>query len=301
MLRERLVGAALGLPALVALLALNWYLRQHGSTDDLPLLGTVLLIAGASGLEVGHVVRARYPHAGLLNGLYAAIILPLIVHAITITGDGHTVTGSFGLLFDSLVATAAMMLLFLAVWSDVEQRGRDGLRENIIVLLAGIYLGGTLSTLLLLGETPLHEVGVAFVFMMVIALDTAAYFGGKTFGGARLAPRISPSKTVSGAICGLLGAMVLALAFKAMPAIRDTTGQLAWWDLGARVGWLQILLLGAGIGILGQAGDLVESAFKRWGGVKDSGHVIPGHGGFLDRFDSLFLAAPLAYLLLRLF
>ncbi len=305
MLRQRLVAAALGLPMLFVLLWLNWFLREHGSPDDLPLLGIVLLIAGASGWEVSRVVRQRYPHTSPFNGVYAALILPFMVHAIRLTSHGQEwiPSSSVGLLLDSLGITAAVMLLFLAIYGDIEQRGREGLRENVSVLLGGLYIGATLSSLLLLVETPHHEMTVVFVFMLVFALDTAAYFGGKQFGGMLLAPAVSPKKTVSGALCGLLATVVLALLFKCVPASLGTAGegQAAWLNLSADLKWTHLLWLGLSIGIIGQVGDLVESAFKRWGGVKDSGVIIPGHGGFLDRFDSLFLAAPMCYLLLTRF
>lgn len=305
MLRQRLVAAALGLPMLFVLLWLNWFLREHGSPDDLPLLGIVLLIAGASGWEVSRVVRQRYPQTSPFNGVYAALILPFMVHAIRLTSHGQEwiPVSSVGLLLDSLGVTATVMLLFLAVYGDIEQRGREGLRENVGVLLGGLYIGATLSSLLLLVETPHHEMAVVFVFMLVFALDTAAYFGGKQFGGMLLAPTISPKKTVSGAVCGLLATVVLALLFKCVPASLGTAGagQAAWLNLSADLMWTHLLWLGLSIGIIGQVGDLVESVFKRWGGVKDSGIIIPGHGGFLDRFDSLFLAAPMCYLLLTRF
>jgi phosphatidate cytidylyltransferase len=305
MLRQRLAAAALGLPMLVMLLWLNWILRRQGNLDDLPLLAIVLLIAGGSGWEVSQIVRRRFPAAAALSGLYAALIIPFIVHAVRLASvDGARVqVSSVGLLIDSLGVTAAVMLLFLAVYSDLEQRGRAAIVENFIVLVGGAFLGGTLSCLLLLGETPLHEIAVGFIFMLVFGLDTAAYFGGRQFGGWPLAPKISPKKTVSGAICGLLATIALAFVFKAIPSGTGAPSPevAAWWNLGAQLDWTDLLWLGLCIGFLGQLGDLVESAFKRWGGVKDSGSIIPGHGGFLDRFDSLLLAAPAYYLLLERF
>ncbi|MHB9109336.1 MAG: phosphatidate cytidylyltransferase [Armatimonadota bacterium] len=300
MLRQRLAAAALGLPMLFLMLWLNWFLRRAGNPDDLPVLVMVLIIAGAAGLEVSKVVKQRYPGAHPLNGLYAALIIPFLVHAI-----GLDVTGSpasLGLFIDSIGIVAAVMLLGINCYSDIERRKLAGFVENLIVLAAGFYLGGTLSCLLLLCRTPLHEIAVGFIFVLVFGLDTAAYFGGKHFGGRPLAPKISPKKTVSGSICGLLATIGLAFIFKAVPAATGTADTMpAWWNLGAHLPWAALLWMGVSAGILGQAGDLLESAFKRWGRVKDSGTIIPGHGGFLDRFDSLFLTAPICYLLFLLF
>ncbi|OPZ88139.1 MAG: Phosphatidate cytidylyltransferase [bacterium ADurb.Bin429] len=303
MLRDRLLAAVFGLPMLLVLLWLNYVLRGHNSPDDLPLLFVVLLIAGGGGWEISRVVRQRFPDTSRWNGVYAALILPFLVHAIRLAinpnGAGMVPVSSLGLLVDSLGATAAVMFLFLAVWSDAEHRGWTGIKENLIVIAGGLYLGGTLSAVLLLGETQFREMAVLFVFFGVFALDTAAYFGGRTFNGPKLAPRVSPSKTWAGAVCGLLAAMAIAVLFKLLPPLFGAGD--AWWNLGARLSWTRMLLLGAAVGIFGQLGDLVESVFKRWGHVKDSGSFLPGHGGFLDRFDSLFLAAPVVYLLLAWF
>lgn len=109
------------------------------------------------------------------------------------------------------------------------------------------------------------------------ATDTAAFFVGRRLGGRPLAPRLSPRKTVSGSIGGLIGAS-LFVGLAAPP----------WVGISAPLAFG----LGAGVGALAQAGDLLESALKRWAGAKDSGRLLPGHGGVLDRFDSLTLVAP---------
>jgi CDP-diglyceride synthetase len=303
MLRYRLMAAILGLPLIIVLLWLNYYLRSLGSPDDFPLMCLVLLIAGISGWEVSQVLRHRFPQASVWNGVYAAVALPFLVHAIRLAvvhGTTHPVTTA-GLLIDSLGSTAAVMLLFLGIWSDVEHRGWAGLRENLIVVVAGVYLGTATSALLLLGETPLFEMAVGFVFVLVFGLDTMAYFTGKTIGGPQMAPTISPNKTWTGAVGGLVGTLVIAAIFKLVPGAGTVSAAAPWWQVGAHLTWMQILWLGFTVGVLGQVGDLVESAFKRWAGVKDSGAILPGHGGFLDRFDSLFLSAPACYVMLAHF
>jgi phosphatidate cytidylyltransferase len=304
MLRERLLAAVFGLPMLFVLLWLNLTLRAHQSPDDLPLLFIVVFIAAGGGWEVSRVVRQRFPETSPWNGVYAALILPFLVHAIRLAinpnGAGMVPVSSLGLLVDSLGATACVMLLFLGVWSDAENRGWAGIKENLIVIAGGLYLGTTLSAVLLLGETHFREVAVLFVFFGVFALDTAAYFGGKILNGPKMAPHISPNKTWAGAACGLLAAIAIALCFELTPLLAGKNAQV-WWNMGARLNGWQLALLGASIGIFGQLGDLVESAFKRWGHVKDSGAFLPGHGGVLDRFDSLLLAAPVAYVLLACF
>lgn len=288
MLRQRTLVAILGIPVLLLLLWGNHLLRASTlrlGSDDLLLLLLVLIITGFSGWEISRVVRHRFSGAAEWNGVNAAFLIPFLLHTIR---PGSAVTVSdVGLLIDSVGATACVMLLFLGIWGDVERRGRDGLRENLLVVPAGLYVGLTTSCLLLLSVTPFHELAVLYLFAAVFALDTAAYFGGRCIGGARLAPSISPNKTWAGSISGLLGASLASLVFLPGP-------------MGAALHWWGLLLLGTGIACIGQVGDLLESRFKRWGGVKDSGSTLPGHGGFLDRFDSFFLAAPLCYLLILL-
>lgn len=129
---------------------------------------------------------------------------------------------------------------------------------------------------------------VLFVVLVVIASDSGAYLVGRAIGGPKLAPSISPGKTRSGALGGLVAAALLGAV---LAVLLPAPGALARWAAldGACTG----LLLGA----VAQAGDLAESAFKRRCGVKDSGRLIPGHGGVLDRFDGLLAAAPVAALL----
>ena len=118
---------------------------------------------------------------------------------------------------------------------------------------------------------------------IIAACDSAAYFVGRRVGGPKLWPQVSPSKTISGSVGGLVAAMGLTFFLAGVIGLADQ---------------LEALILGMGLGILAQAGDLLESAIKRRLNIKDSGSILPGHGGMLDRFDGYVLAIPAFYLYL---
>jgi len=122
---------------------------------------------------------------------------------------------------------------------------------------------------------------VMLAFLIIWVGDTTAYFGGRSIGGPKLYPKVSPGKTMSGAVTGLAGSVGAAFLAGAwfMPALTTTDA----------------VLLGIGAGALGQMGDLTESLIKRSAGVKESGGIFPGHGGLLDRIDALIFATPLIY------
>lgn len=122
------------------------------------------------------------------------------------------------------------------------------------------------------------------IFIFIWVNDTGAYLVGSRWGKRRLAPSISPKKSVEGSIGGLLLVLLSAVILRLL--------------LFPELSWLSILLIAAVVAIFGTIGDLFESSLKRQAGVKDSGKLIPGHGGILDRIDSLLLAVPAVYLLL---
>ena len=122
------------------------------------------------------------------------------------------------------------------------------------------------------------------IFIFIWVNDTGAYLVGSRWGKRRLAPNISPKKSVEGSIGGLILVLLSAVILRLL--------------LFPELSWLRILLIAAVVAIFGTIGDLFESSLKRRAGVKDSGKLIPGHGGILDRIDSLLLAVPAVYLLL---
>ncbi len=123
-----------------------------------------------------------------------------------------------------------------------------------------------------------------FTLVLIWVGDTAAYFVGRTFGRHLMAPQVSPKKTWEGAVANLLGSLLVAVVF------------YRWMNIALPLlGCLAVLA-----SVAGQAGDLLESAYKRSAGAKDSGVLLPGHGGILDRIDALILAAPIVWYYLTL-
>ena len=191
----------------------------------------------------------------------------------------------------------ALWILAALTWA-LARRGADAspLGAVAITVVGPLYAAGLPAFLLVLRHAAFGTrswAGTALVFFPLVVTwvgDSAAMTGGRTFGGPKMAPSISPGKTRSGGISGLVGSAVagaLWAQFVLAPAGIDF-GALA----GAAIG----LVLGA----VGQVGDLAESLLKREARVKDSSHLIPGHGGVLDRFDSLIFVLPVAALLFAL-
>ncbi len=143
-----------------------------------------------------------------------------------------------------------------------------------------LFIVFPLSTLIRIhAAAPIGRQLLLFTLVLVWAGDTLAYFVGRSIGRLPMASRLSPKKTWEGAIANLAGSILVALVFT------------RWLDLPTR----DVLVLAALANIAGQAGDLLESAYKRSAGVKDSGTILPGHGGMLDRIDALILAAPVVW------
>ncbi len=161
---------------------------------------------------------------------------------------------------------------------------KDGAFAGWVWTVAGIlYVGWLLSYLVALRGLDDGRNWVFLALFTTFASDTAAFFTGRALGRHKLAPHISPGKTREGAIGGICGAIIVSLFF-----ILPT-------PLILPLSWGQAVVLGLLVSIFGQLGDLAESLFKRNMGVKDSGALLPGHGGFLDRMDSIVFAGVVVY------
>jgi phosphatidate cytidylyltransferase len=193
---------------------------------------------------------------------------------------------------------AAVWLLLTLTWALAARRPADRpLGAVALTLLAPLYAGALPAFLLVLrhGAYPMRSwAGTWLVFFPLIVTwvcDTAAMFGGRALKGPKLAPTVSPGKTRSGSVAGVVGGLGVALLFALAVFPR--------FDI--RVSLAALLLMALVWSTMGQVGDLAESLLKREAGVKDSSALIPGHGGVLDRFDSLYFVVPLAAAMYRLF
>lgn len=210
------------------------------------------MAASAADAPVGRAGR----HRGLVLRILSAVVLgPLLLAAIW-----------FGFPWIDLVAALAAPLM-ISEWLGLT-RGRPLMR-----LLAVIYSLAAILALLWLRHQPADgRETILWIVACIWATDIGAYVVGRAAGGAKLAPRISPAKTWSGLIGGMAWAAVASAAVSYAFGLGHT---------------ITLAAVGAGLAAVGQAGDLLESAAKRRAGVKDSGALIPGHGGVLDRVDGL--------------
>lgn len=185
---------------------------------------------------------------------------------------------------------AAILLLVLLFGHLLGQRMAGALAEPTAVFAATVYAGLPLSQLIRIRMMEPSSVGLGVIMMVlssVWACDIGAYLFGSAFGRHKLAPKVSPAKSVEGAIAGLICAVLASLAINAIDARVGL-----WYAFDpARLAAFSLV-----IGVAAQIGDLVESMFKRSVRAKDSGGLLPGHGGVLDRCDSMIAAGAIAHL-----
>lgn len=272
-LKQRVLVATIGVPTLFALAILG----------RLFLLAAVDLIIFLGLREFFAIACKKGAKPNWVLGVIGSLV---------ISWDFYLTQGRYTLII------VAVILLVLLIY-ELGRRESGSPLVNISSTLMGIFfVGFLLSHLLLIRQLPrLYGVSsllggylVALVFSLVWTCDTAAYFVGLKLGRHKFFPRISPHKTVEGAIGGLLGAVAMSMAGYAFFTQVLRIHHLRGWDY---------LVLGVLAGVVGQVGDLVESQLKRDAGVKEASKLLPGHGGILDRFDSLLLATPVLYYYLK--
>ena len=266
-----------------------------------PLAATLAIVSAIGAWEFYRIARGTGAHPLADVGIALAGLVPLGIHAFYL-----------GLFTPrpALIALLVLLLLGATIWL----RGVEGrpIGSAASTLLGVVYTAGMLgfgyairyhdvvagydvvgAKHLALGPLALRVTpgGVLLIFPILVtwASDIGAYFTGRAIGGRKLIPSVSPGKTVAGSVGGLVASMLVAWLYAR--SVLVPVANLGFTPWGA-------LLFGAIISVAAQVGDLFESLIKREGGVKDSSHIIPGHGGVLDRFDSLIFVLPVAYWLL---
>ncbi len=182
-------------------------------------------------------------------------------------------------------ALAGFLIFGRWIWKEVDIK--IALDQIAFTLFGALYCGGFLGYFLLIRGIPGGEKLILFLLLVIWVGDASAYYVGRNYNERLLAPLLSPGKTIEGAWGGLSGTLVFAV--------------IAHLVFLQEIALLHCLLVALVCGIIGQLGDLAESLLKRNMGVKDSGTLLPGHGGILDRIDSLLFAAPAFYLYLKYF
>ncbi len=259
MLKKRLLTALVGIP--VVILAV-WF---H---EPVPWLTVVAALAGLL------AAREFYRLTGNVKARPLAIF-GMVWTVLFIIRPHCPDTRSLPVLLTGGAVLSLVLLVFL--------KEKEGAWQHWAWMTAGaLYTGWLLSLLVVLRL----EAGRDWIYLALFATfasDTAAYFTGRALGRHKLAPRISPAKTWEGALAGLAGAVIISLLFTF-----DTPLRLP-------LNYGEAIILGVLISVFGQLGDLAESLLKRNTGVKDSGSLMPGHGGLLDRMDSVLFAGAAVY------
>ncbi len=197
---------------------------------------------------------------------------------------------------DQLPVLSALTLA-LFCWNGLRAPLIQVLPDTAQGLFGLLYIAYPLTLLPMLWKEEDGPALLLFLMVCVWAGDIAALYIGRALGKRKLAPRLSPGKTIEGAIASIAGSVLAGLCVVLIADALTARGNLLLHI--AQPLW-QSLLLAAILNVAAQIGDLLESAIKRGAGVKDSGTILPGHGGILDRIDALLLAAPVLWYILRL-
>ena len=259
MLRARLATAAVAIPSLL-------FLILHPSPWPMAALIVAVAVVG-----LGEYARMAFPSRRAERILTIALGTAVVVAAAMRKQAPELVDAALAL------TIGAGLVWTLVGRPDFE----DGLRDLGLLLVGVLYVGLMLPHFLWLRDVDLGRWWVIFVVTIGMAGDTGGYAVGHALGRHKLMPRVSPGKTIEGAV-GIVATSLLAGAVCKLVFLRQ-------------LGWSEILLLSALMAVLGQLGDLSESIMKRTFGAKESGWLFPGHGGVLDRIDSLLFPVVFLY------
>ncbi|MGY3703963.1 phosphatidate cytidylyltransferase [Vagococcus martis] len=258
-MRQRVITAVVALILFIPLIVIG----------QMPLQ---IVMAMLGGIAVYELFRMKGLEIKTPEGILAIVgtVLLILPRSTWYEFLPRTVTGN------TLFYLIVMALLVLPVFSKNEFTF-----DNVgFPVLVSLYIGTGFQNFISARETGLHV--LMYALFIVWSTDIGAYMVGRKYGQRKLAPDISPNKTIEGSLGGIASAMVVSLVYTMI------------WPMTYNI--FAMLLLTILFSIVGQLGDLVESSYKRYYGVKDSGNILPGHGGILDRFDSLLFVFPFMHL-----
>ncbi len=177
-------------------------------------------------------------------------------------------------------------IIFLFILSILSKK--YAFNDIMVTILGLVYPTLSFITILLISKIdyPINNLALALLFLLTWSSDTFAYFSGMLLGRHKLSPDLSPKKTIEGAVGGVIGTIIISVICWGITSF--------YYDFS--ISWYHFLVIGLMCGIFSQFGDLSASLIKRNYDAKDFGHIMPGHGGILDRFDSILFTAPLIYI-----
>ena len=269
-LGRRLATAAILLPLFVLTIVVGRWL----------FLAAVTVLVAAGIAELYGFAREKPYRPRWVPGLALGVVLPVLLYA----GPGDPWLG---------IAVMTAGVAGIAIAQMLDPRGTEAMASVAFTLLGALYVGLLFGHLVLLREVAReipgapYRVGAVLLAVPLVLTwlnDTVAYFTGRRWGRRRLLARVSPGKSWEGAVAALAATAAAGAVLLPSLDLFDARGGFA---------------VGAVVGVVAPLGDLVESAFKRDAGVKDSSGLVPGHGGILDRFDSALFSVPAFYYYLR--
>jgi phosphatidate cytidylyltransferase len=281
-LARRIGFAAVAIPLVLLVV---WY-------GGLPLAALVAIAAALGTAELFDLAERGGVRPARALGIATAATLPLV----TWVALDRPLMGE--LFADAGLSLGALWVVLLLTWALVARAPSERPLSGAGITLLGVaYTGALPASIIVIRhavEPPRSWAGlwlVCFPLVVTWVCDSAAMSAGRTFGGPKLSPVVSPGKTRSGAVAGVLGALLVATIFSAWVFPRS--------EVDLSLG--RALVIAAVLSVVGQVGDLAESLFKREAGVKDSSQLLPGHGGILDRLDSLYFVMPVTAAMYRFF
>ncbi|HXX59539.1 MAG TPA: phosphatidate cytidylyltransferase [Dehalococcoidales bacterium] len=275
MLKKRIITSVIAIPLVIAILWFGYLGNSWFITAFVAAWGALAV------LEFYRLLRPQKISPIYIIGVLWTIAFIVLQHP-AITGHNVTVNGSNLPLVPLFVTTGFLLSLILVL----ARKEKYNAFPSLAWTWAGIlYLGWLLGYAVSLYTAPDGRNWMFYALFCTFGSDTSAYFIGRSLGKHKATPAISPNKTWEGCLGGVLGSVVVSLLFL-LPHPVSLSAHLNVW---------QAVVLGLLVSVFGQIGDLVESLFKRNVGAKDSGNVMPGHGGFLDRMDSILFAIVIVY------